>query len=69
MNIEKLSSKFKQLMQKSNVNGALRLLTSNMSNGVQQLSDETLQILSLTHPEAQQSDIKRAKKTNTQHCL
>ena len=49
-------------MQKSNVNGALRLLTSNMSNGVQQLSDETLQILSLTHPEAQQSDIKRAKK-------
>ena len=56
-------------MQKSNVNGALRLLTSNMSNGVQQLSDETLQILSLTHPEAQQSDIKRAKKTNTQYCL
>ena len=32
MNIEKLSSKFEQLMQKSNVNGALRLLTNNMSN-------------------------------------
>ena len=32
MNIEKLSSKFKQLMEKSNVNGALRLLTNDMSN-------------------------------------
>ena len=32
MNIEKLSSQFKQLMGKSNVNGALYLLTNNMSN-------------------------------------
>ena len=48
MNIEKLSSKFKQLMEKSNVNVALCLLTNNMSN-------ETLQILSLKHPEAQQA--------------
>ena len=55
MNIEKLSSKFKQLMHKSNVNGALRLLTNNMSNGILPLSDETLQILSLKHPEAQQA--------------
>ena len=55
MDIEKLSSKFKQMMQKSNVNGGLRLLTNNMSNGILPLSDETLQILSLKHPEAQQA--------------
>ena len=42
-------------MQKSNANGALRLLTNNMSNGILPLSDETLQILSLKHPEAQQA--------------
>ena len=53
MNIEKLSSKFKQLMEESNLNDALRLLTNNMSNGIVSLSDETLQIPSLKHPEAQ----------------
>ena len=53
MNIEKLSSKFKQLMEESNLNDALRLLTNNMSNGIVPLSDETLQIPSLKHPEAQ----------------
>ena len=45
-------------MQKSNVNGALRLLTNNMSNGILPLSNETLQILSLKHPEAQQAHHK-----------
>ena len=47
--------KFKQLMPKSNLNVALRLLTNNMSNGIIPLSDETLQILSLKYPEAQQA--------------
>ena len=42
-------------MQKSNVNGALRLLTNNMSNGILPLSDETSQILSMKHPGAQQA--------------
>ena len=55
INIEKRSSKFKQLMQKSNVDGALHLLTNNMSNGILPLSEETLQILSLKHPVAQQA--------------
>ena len=32
-------------MQKSNVNGALRLSNNNMSDGILPLSDETLQIL------------------------
>ena len=54
MNVEKRSSKFKQLMQISNLNGALRLLTNNMSNVIPPLSVEILQILSLKHPEAQQ---------------
>ena len=58
MNTEKLSSKFKQLMQKSNVMALinqLRLLTNNMGNGILPLSDETLRFLSLKHPEAQQA--------------
>ena len=42
MNIEKLSSKSKQLMEESNLNDALCLLTNNMSNGIVPLSDETL---------------------------
>ena len=42
-------------MQKSNVNGALRLLTNNISNRILPLSNETLQILSLKYPEAQQA--------------
>ena len=50
--------KFEQLMQKSNVNGKLRLLTNNMSKGILPLSHETLQILSLKHPEAQQAHHK-----------
>ena len=45
-------------MQNSNVNGALRLLTNNMSNGILLLSDKTLQIPSLKHPEAQQAHHK-----------
>ena len=42
-------------MQKSNVNGALCFLTNNMSNEIVPLPDETLQILNLKHPEAQQA--------------
>ena len=75
MNIEKPSSKFKQLMQKSNVNSTLRLLANDMSNGILQLSDETLQILGLNLTTSTgttslpRSDITRARRTNTQHCL
>ena len=45
-------------MQNSNVNGALRLLTNSMSNGMLPLSDKTLQIPSLKLPEAQQAHRK-----------
>ena len=46
-------------MQKSNVNGALRLLTNYMSNGILPLSEETLQMLSLKH---------RDNKLTTKRC-
>ena len=55
MNIKKRLSKLKQLMQKINVNGALRLLTNNMSNGILPLLNETLQNLSLKHPKVQKA--------------
>ena len=42
MNLQKISMKFKHLMQKGNVNGALNLLIKNMSNGILPLTDETL---------------------------
>ena len=42
-------------MQKRNVNGALRLLTNNMSNEILPLSNEILQIVSQKHPEVQQA--------------
>ena len=35
-------------MQKGDVNGALKILTDNMSGGI--LTDETLQLLELKHP-------------------
>ena len=55
MNIAKISSKFKDLMQKGNVNGALKLLTNNMKNGVLPLTDETLQLLHTKHPESKEA--------------
>ena len=42
MNMEKILSQFEQLMGKGNVNGALRLLTNNLSNGTLPLSNDTL---------------------------
>ena len=52
MNIEKISLKFKNMMNKANVNGALKLLTENMSNGILPLNDKTLTLLKQKHPEA-----------------
>lgn len=44
MNIEKTSFKLKQLIEKGNVNGALRLLTNNMYSRILPLSNYTLQL-------------------------
>ena len=51
MNIEKISLKFKNMMNKGNVNGVLKLLTENMSNGILPLTDNTLKMLKQKHPE------------------
>ena len=40
------------MMSKGNVNGALKLLTENMSNGILPLNDKTLTMLKQKHPEA-----------------
>ena len=39
-------------MQKGSVNGALKILTINMSGGILRLTYETLQLLELKHPDA-----------------
>ena len=52
MNIEITSLKFKNMMSKGNVNGALKLLTENMSNGILPLTDKTLKMLKQKHPKA-----------------
>lgn len=54
MIIEKILSKSKQLMGKGNVNGALGLLTNNMSNGTLPLSNDTLLVLHVKYPEQQE---------------
>ena len=56
MKIEKISLKFKNMMSIGNVNGALKLLTENMSNGIFPfLTDKTLKMLKQKHPEANES--------------
>ena len=42
-------------MHKGNVNGALKILTNNMSGGILPLTDETLQPLKLKHPDAKET--------------
>ena len=51
MNLRKISMKIKHLMQKGSVNGALRLLANDTSNGILPLADETLHLLHTIHPE------------------
>ena len=53
MDLQKISIKFKHLVQKGNVNGVLKLLTNNMSNGILPLTDETLHLLRTKHAEMQ----------------
>lgn len=48
--IETISKRFKNMMQKGNVNGAIKLLTNNMAGGVLPLNDDTIEILREKHP-------------------
>ena len=52
-NIADISKKFAKLMGKGNINGALKLLTNNMVNGVLPLDDNTLNSLKQKHPKSQ----------------
>ena len=47
-----MSKEFLKLMSKGNINGALKLLSNNMSNGVPPLNDTTLNQLRQKHPDA-----------------
>lgn len=53
--IIKISKKFKFLISKWNVNGALKLSTNSMSNGICPLSNKTLDLLKQEHPEPMES--------------
>ena len=55
MNIEKISLKFKNIMNKGNAIGALKLLKENISNGILPLNDKTLTMLKQKHPEANET--------------
>ena len=50
--INDISKKIKMLMQKGEVNAALKLLTNNMINGILPLNDDKLILLEQKHPEA-----------------
>ena len=49
--IGRLSKQFRDRMKKGDINGALRLLTNNMSNGILPLNEDTLLLLEQKHPE------------------
>ena len=59
MNIDKIFLKFKNLLSKGKVNGALKLLIENMLNGILLLTDKTLQILKQEYPKANEPAYKR----------
>ena len=47
---DELSKKFALLMEKGNVNGELKLLSSNISNDILPLDDKTLSLLKQKYP-------------------
>ena len=50
--IAEISKEFLKQMQKGNINGALKILTNNMQNGILPINDETLRLLRQKHPES-----------------
>ena len=48
----KVSKKFVKKMQNGNINGAIKLLSNNMENGVLHVNDETVNMLYQKHPDA-----------------
>ena len=47
-----ISKKFVKKMQSGNINGAIKLLSNNMENGVLPLNEDTLDLLYKKHPDA-----------------
>ena len=50
--IGEISRCFSEHMQKGNVNGAMKILSNNMENGILPLNDSTLKLLQQKHPSA-----------------
>ena len=49
-----LSKEFVARMAKGNINGAIKLLSDNMENGILPLNTETINLLRLKHPKAKE---------------
>ena len=54
--IKEISKDFIAKMSKGNVNGAMKLLTNNMENGILPLDSDTIKLLRQKHPEARNAD-------------
>ena len=52
-----MSKKFALLMEKGNINGTLKILTSNISKGILPLDDKTLSLLKQKHPALSMSEL------------
>ena len=52
-----MSKKFALLMEKGNISGTLKLLTSNISKGILPLDDKTLSLLKQKHPALSMSEL------------
>ena len=51
MSTNEISKRFIEKMSNGNINGAIKLLSDNMQNGVLLLNDETLKLLKQKHPD------------------
>ncbi|XP_066919036.1 uncharacterized protein [Clytia hemisphaerica] len=65
--IEALSKQFKMKMEKGDVNGAIKLLTNNMSGGVLPLDDQTINLLRQKHPEGRDTNENNLLNGPIQH--
>ena len=53
--IGEISKRFAEMMHKGNVNGAIKLITNNIQNGILPLNNETLNVLRQKHPTASEA--------------
>ena len=51
LSTNEISKRFIEKMSKGNINGAIKLLSDNIQNGILPLNDETLKLLKQKHPE------------------